>query len=55
MLKDKLRILDGGLASTLEQMGHIVDGDPLWSARCLHTNPNSIFKVTILYILHHFK
>ena len=38
-------IIDGGLASTLEEFGHKIDGDPLWSARLLSTNPSAIKKV----------
>ncbi|KAK2835946.1 hypothetical protein Q5P01_016430 [Channa striata] len=35
-------ILDGGLATQLEAQGCHLQGDPLWSARLLHTNPQAI-------------
>lgn len=35
-------ILDGGLATELEAQGAKLQGDPLWSARLLHTNPQFI-------------
>ncbi|XP_066562211.1 uncharacterized protein LOC136750938 isoform X2 [Amia ocellicauda] len=35
-------ILDGGLATELEAAGIKIQGDPLWSARLLHTNPQAI-------------
>ncbi|KAJ7993379.1 hypothetical protein DPEC_G00271800 [Dallia pectoralis] len=35
-------ILDGGLATELESAGFKLQGDPLWSARLLHTNPQAI-------------
>ncbi|XP_019752781.1 uncharacterized protein LOC109532351 [Hippocampus comes] len=35
-------LLDGGLATELEAQGARLQGDPLWSARLLHTNPQAI-------------
>ncbi|KAK3557414.1 hypothetical protein QTP70_026654 [Hemibagrus guttatus] len=35
-------ILDGGLSTELEERGFQIQGDPLWSARILYTNPNAI-------------
>ncbi|XP_065096639.1 homocysteine S-methyltransferase YbgG isoform X2 [Paramisgurnus dabryanus] len=35
-------ILDGGLGTELEVNGLQIDGDPLWSARMLHTDPKAI-------------
>ncbi|XP_061593592.1 uncharacterized protein zgc:172121 [Cololabis saira] len=35
-------ILDGGLATELEEQGAKLQGDPLWSARLLHTDPQAI-------------
>uniref|UniRef100_UPI0037E97AC7 homocysteine S-methyltransferase YbgG isoform X2 n=1 Tax=Semicossyphus pulcher TaxID=241346 RepID=UPI0037E97AC7 len=35
-------ILDGGLATELEAQGVHLQGDPLWSARLLHTNPQAL-------------
>uniref|UniRef100_A0A3Q3JU33 Hcy-binding domain-containing protein n=1 Tax=Monopterus albus TaxID=43700 RepID=A0A3Q3JU33_MONAL len=35
-------ILDGGLATQLEAQGCHIQGDPLWNARLLHTNPQAI-------------
>lgn len=37
-----LTLLDGGLASTLQLAGCSVDGDPLWSARVLHDEPEAV-------------
>jgi homocysteine S-methyltransferase len=42
-------ILDGGLASLLEDRGHILDS-PLWSAQLLKNNPIEIKKVHTLYL-----
>ncbi|XP_064615625.1 homocysteine S-methyltransferase-like [Liolophura sinensis] len=37
------RVLDGGLAYTVERIGNIkIDADPLWTARLLHTDPDYI-------------
>ena len=44
-------VIDGGLASSIEELGYKIDGDPLWSARLLFTNPSAIKKVNILLIL----
>ncbi|XP_018605690.2 uncharacterized protein LOC108933242 isoform X1 [Scleropages formosus] len=35
-------IVDGGLATDLEAAGVQIQGDPLWSARVLNTNPQAI-------------
>ncbi|XP_063617713.1 homocysteine S-methyltransferase-like [Cydia splendana] len=36
-------VLDGGFSSQLScHVGHVIDGDPLWSARFLHTNPEEV-------------
>ncbi|KAJ8357945.1 hypothetical protein AAFF_G00050180 [Aldrovandia affinis] len=35
-------ILDGGLATELEAAGFQIQGDPLWSAKILHTNPQAV-------------
>ncbi|XP_030288544.1 uncharacterized protein LOC115591060 [Sparus aurata] len=42
MNDNKPLILDGGLATELEAQGAKLQGDPLWSARLLHTNPQAI-------------
>ncbi|XP_042562545.1 homocysteine S-methyltransferase YbgG [Clupea harengus] len=39
---EKLFILDGGLSTELEAAGFKIQGDPLWSARLLHTNPKAV-------------
>ncbi|XP_028856600.1 homocysteine S-methyltransferase 1 [Denticeps clupeoides] len=39
---DDFFILDGGLATELESNGVKIQGDPLWSARALHTNPKAV-------------
>jgi len=43
-------VIDGGLASELQNSGFDIDGDPLWSARLLQTNPSAIKKVHKAYI-----
>ncbi|MCJ8729695.1 hypothetical protein PDJAM_G00109510 [Pangasius djambal] len=35
-------ILDGGMSTELEERGFHIQGDPLWSARILYTNPNAV-------------
>ncbi|KAI1899646.1 hypothetical protein AGOR_G00063930 [Albula goreensis] len=35
-------ILDGGLATELEAAGLNIQGDPLWSARMLYSNPQAV-------------
>lgn len=42
MINNGPLILDGGLATELEAQGANLQGDPLWSARLLHTNPQAI-------------
>ncbi|XP_037069366.1 homocysteine S-methyltransferase YbgG-like isoform X2 [Pollicipes pollicipes] len=37
-------VVDGGLASTLQESGYSVDGHPLWSAHLLHTNPDAVLE-----------
>lgn len=44
-------ILDGGLATQLEAQGFVLGGDPLWSARLLHTNPDAIKEVHNRFLL----
>ncbi|XP_029005179.1 uncharacterized protein zgc:172121 [Betta splendens] len=44
-------ILDGGLATELEAQGFSLQGDPLWSARLLHTNPQAITDAHYRYLL----
>ncbi|KAG8586472.1 hypothetical protein GDO81_005387 [Engystomops pustulosus] len=38
----ELTILSGGLSTELEAAGFLIQGDPLWSARLLHTNPQAV-------------
>ncbi|XP_030646944.1 homocysteine S-methyltransferase 1 [Chanos chanos] len=47
---DRPLILDGGLATQLEAAGLQLQGDPLWSARILHTNPAAIKDVHNRYL-----
>ncbi|XP_013191947.2 homocysteine S-methyltransferase [Amyelois transitella] len=36
-------VLDGGFSTQLScHVGHVIDGDPLWSARFLHTHPDEV-------------
>ncbi|XP_053311287.1 uncharacterized protein LOC128473213 [Spea bombifrons] len=37
-----MKILSGGLSTELEAAGLLIQGDPLWSARLLQTNPQAI-------------
>ncbi|KAK1167592.1 homocysteine S-methyltransferase 1 isoform X1 [Acipenser oxyrinchus oxyrinchus] len=41
-MNEKVVILDGGFATELEASGFKIQGDPLWSARLIHTNPQAI-------------
>lgn len=49
--ENKPVILDGGLATQLEAQGFALGGDPLWSARLLHTNPKAIKDVHYRFLL----
>ncbi|XP_029285471.1 homocysteine S-methyltransferase 1 isoform X1 [Cottoperca gobio] len=44
-------ILDGGLATELEAQGFKLQGDPLWSARLLHTDPQAIREAHYRFLL----
>ncbi|KAK2907508.1 homocysteine S-methyltransferase [Channa argus] len=44
-------ILDGGLATQLEAQGCNLKGDPLWSARLLHTYPQAIREAHYRFLL----
>ncbi|XP_075706396.1 betaine-homocysteine S-methyltransferase-like [Rhinoderma darwinii] len=41
-MAEQVTILSGGLSTELEAAGFLIQGDPLWSARLLHTNPRAI-------------
>ncbi|XP_040281184.1 homocysteine S-methyltransferase 1-like [Bufo bufo] len=41
-MAEQVTILSGGLSTELEAAGLLIQGDPLWSARLLHTNPQAI-------------
>lgn len=41
-MAEQVTILSGGLSTELEAAGFLIQGDPLWSARLLHTNPQAI-------------
>lgn len=49
MLRDRLWLLDGGLATELERRGHDLD-HPLWSARCLIDARDAIVDVHRNYL-----
>ncbi|XP_023195481.1 uncharacterized protein LOC102220606 isoform X1 [Xiphophorus maculatus] len=51
ILGDGPLILDGGLATELEARGAELQGDPLWSARLLHTNPQAIKEAHSRFLL----
>lgn len=39
----RIVVLDGGFSTQLScHVGHVIDGDPLWSARFLHTHPDEV-------------
>ncbi|KAM3620455.1 uncharacterized protein V6R79_023755 [Siganus canaliculatus] len=42
MTDNRPLILDGGLSTDLEAHGVYLQGDPLWSARLLHSNPQAV-------------
>ncbi|XP_056411688.1 uncharacterized protein LOC130355504 [Hyla sarda] len=42
MMAGQVTVLSGGLSTELEGAGFLIQGDPLWSARLLHTNPQAI-------------
>ncbi|XP_029460393.1 homocysteine S-methyltransferase 1-like isoform X2 [Rhinatrema bivittatum] len=47
---EEVKILDGGLSTELEAAGFQIQGDPLWSARILHTNPKAIKDVHLRFL-----
>nr|AAH97785.1 MGC115492 protein [Xenopus laevis] len=44
-MAEAVKILSGGLSTELENAGFLLQGDPLWSARLLQTNPQAIKNV----------
>lgn len=49
--ESKVTVLDGGFSSQLSKyVGTRMDGDPLWTARFLHTNPDEVFKTHLDYL-----
>ena len=49
--KDKFYCLDGGFASHLStHFTSKIDGDPLWSCRALHDDPESVIATHIDFI-----
>ncbi|KAE8625852.1 hypothetical protein XENTR_v10006414 [Xenopus tropicalis] len=44
-MAEAVKILSGGLSTELENSGFLLQGDPLWSARLLQTNPQAIKNV----------
>ncbi|XP_043927191.1 homocysteine S-methyltransferase 1-like isoform X3 [Protopterus annectens] len=49
-MNEDVKILDGGLATELEADGFQIQGDPLWSARILQSNPQAIIDVHSRYL-----
>lgn len=49
-MSSKPLILDGGLATELEERGFELQDDPLWSAKILYTNPQAIKDVHFRYL-----
>ena len=47
--KQGVVLLDGGLATELEKLGHDLN-DSLWSARLLSANPEAIYKTHFSYL-----
>lgn len=50
-VNDGLLVLDGGLATELEATGLKLQGDPLWSARVLHTKPQAVKDVHSVFLV----
>lgn len=49
-------VLDGGFSTQLScHVGHVIDGDPLWSARFLHTHPNEVVNTHLDFLRGKFK
>jgi homocysteine S-methyltransferase len=49
--KDKFYCLDGGFASQLSShFKSKIDGDPLWSCRALHDDPQSVVETHVDFI-----
>jgi homocysteine S-methyltransferase len=48
-LRDGVVVLDGGLATQLEAVGHDISGD-LWSARLLHDEPQAIVDAHLAFL-----
>ncbi|XP_013794435.1 uncharacterized protein LOC106478439 [Limulus polyphemus] len=46
-----IKLLDGGFATELVNLGFQLDDDPLWSSRVLATNPQSIVEVHKSYLM----
>ncbi|XP_068124110.1 uncharacterized protein [Hyperolius riggenbachi] len=49
-MEESVTLLSGGLSTELEAAGLLIEGDPLWSARLLHTNPQAIKNVHTSYL-----
>ncbi|KAJ8729443.1 hypothetical protein PYW08_001024 [Mythimna loreyi] len=44
-------VLDGGFSTQLScHVGHVIDGDPLWSARFLYTHPEEVVKTHLDFL-----
>ena len=51
LLKNRVYVLDGGFSSQISRhVGITADGDPLWSARFLQTNPDDVAKTHLDFI-----
>lgn len=48
-------VLDGGFSTQLScHVGHVIDGDPLWSARFLHTHPDEVVNTHLDFLRGNF-
>lgn len=46
-----IKVLDGGFSTQLAlHVGNKIDGDPLWTARFLSTNPDAVFKTHLDFL-----
>lgn len=47
----RIVVLDGGFSTQLScHVGHVIDGDPLWSARFLHTHPEEVINTHLDFL-----
>lgn len=50
MTTDKVTILEGGFITQLSKYVDAIDGDPLWSARFNHKNPDAVVRTHLDFL-----